>query len=184
VPPSSGQFNANGAWTVLGAIAHNLLRWTQLIGLPDSTIRAARTLRRRWLQIAGGRLTRHGRTWTLHLPARWPWQATISTRSTETARSPPLESRRRGLIKDEQSCPAFGVGHFCSKTAPSPGRQRSPSRHPPADHCTHRSHDRSERNPPNHTINRWIRVKACPEPVAWSDFSSFSGHIRDIITFI
>ena len=33
----SGQFNANGAWTVLAALAHNLLRWTQLIGLPDST---------------------------------------------------------------------------------------------------------------------------------------------------
>jgi hypothetical protein len=68
----SGEFNANGAWTVLGALAHNLLRWTQLIGLPDSTVRAARTLRRRLLQIAG-RLTRHGRAWTLHLPARWPW---------------------------------------------------------------------------------------------------------------
>jgi hypothetical protein len=65
----SGEFNANGAWTVLGALAHNLLRWTQLIGLPDSTVRAARTLRRRWLQIAG-RLTRHERRWTLHLPAR------------------------------------------------------------------------------------------------------------------
>jgi hypothetical protein len=69
----SGQFNANGAWTVLGALAHNLLRWTQLIGLPDSTVRAARTLRRRLITIAG-RLTRHGRAWTLHLPARWPWQ--------------------------------------------------------------------------------------------------------------
>jgi hypothetical protein len=68
----SGEFNANGAWTVLAALAHNLLRWTQLIGLPDSTTRAARTLRRRLLQIAG-RLTRHGRSWTLHLPARWPW---------------------------------------------------------------------------------------------------------------
>ena len=68
----SGEFNANGAWTVLGALAHNLLRWTQLIGLPDSTVRAARTLRRRLVQIAG-RLTRHGRRWTLHLPARWPW---------------------------------------------------------------------------------------------------------------
>jgi Transposase DDE domain group 1 len=64
----SGDFNANG---VLGALAHNLLRWTQLIGLPDSTVRAARTLRR-LLEIAG-RLTRHGRSWTLHLPARWPW---------------------------------------------------------------------------------------------------------------
>ena len=68
----SGEFNANGAWTVLGALAHNLLRWTQLIGLTDTTVRAARTLRRRLITIAG-RLTRHGRSWTLHLPARWPW---------------------------------------------------------------------------------------------------------------
>jgi hypothetical protein len=74
----SGQFTANGAWTVLGALAHNLLRWTQLIGLPDSTVRAARTLRRRLLQIAG-RLTRHGRSWTLHLPARWPWHGDYIT---------------------------------------------------------------------------------------------------------
>jgi len=68
----SGHFHANGAWTVLAALAHNLLRWTQLLGLPDTTIRAARTLRRRLLSIPG-RLTRHGRAWTLHLPARWPW---------------------------------------------------------------------------------------------------------------
>jgi hypothetical protein len=68
----SGHFNANGAWTVLAALAHNLLRWTQLLGLPDTTVRAARTLRRRLLSIPG-RLTRHGRAWTLHLPARWPW---------------------------------------------------------------------------------------------------------------
>jgi hypothetical protein len=74
----SGQFHANGAWTVLAAIAHNLLRWTQLIGLPDSTIRAARTLRRRLLTLAG-RLTRHGRAWTLHLPARWPWHGDYIT---------------------------------------------------------------------------------------------------------
>jgi hypothetical protein len=69
----SGQFHANGAWTVLAALAHNLLRWTQLLGLPGSTARAARTLRRRLIQIPG-RLTRHARGWTLRLPARWPWQ--------------------------------------------------------------------------------------------------------------
>ena len=68
----SGDFNANGAWTVLAALAHNLLRWTQLLGLPDTTVRAARTLRR-WLLQVPGRLTRHARGWTLHLPARWPW---------------------------------------------------------------------------------------------------------------
>jgi Transposase DDE domain group 1 len=68
----SGHFHANGAWTVLAALAHNLLRWTQLLGLPGTTVRAAHTLRRRLLAIPG-RLTRHGRSWTLHLPARWPW---------------------------------------------------------------------------------------------------------------
>ena len=70
----SGHFYANSAWTVLAAIAHNLLRWTQLLGLPDTTVRAARTLRRRLLGIPG-HLTRHARGWTLHLPARWPWQS-------------------------------------------------------------------------------------------------------------
>jgi len=69
----SGHFHANGAWTVLAALAHNMLRWTQLLGLPDTTVRAARTLRRRLLAVPG-RLTRHARGWTLHLPARWPWQ--------------------------------------------------------------------------------------------------------------
>ena len=69
----SGQFNANSAWTVIAAIAHNLTRWTSVIGLPGQTVRAARTLRRRLLSIPG-RLTRTARQWTLHLPARWPWQ--------------------------------------------------------------------------------------------------------------
>jgi hypothetical protein len=69
----SGRYAANGAWTVLGALAHNLLRWTQLLGLPESTVRAARTLRRRLLHLPG-RLTHHGRAWSLHLPARWPWR--------------------------------------------------------------------------------------------------------------
>jgi hypothetical protein len=69
----SGQFNANSAWTVIAAIAHNLLRWTSVIGLSGETVRVARTMRRRLLQIPG-RLTRTGRQWTLHLPTRWPWQ--------------------------------------------------------------------------------------------------------------
>lgn len=48
-----------------------MLCWTQQIGLPDTTVRAARTLRRRLLSLPG-RLTTHARGWTLHLPARWP----------------------------------------------------------------------------------------------------------------
>ncbi len=69
----SGKFCANAAWTVIACLAHNLLRWTSVLGLPGQTIRAARTLRRRLLALPG-RLTRTARRWTLHLPARWPWQ--------------------------------------------------------------------------------------------------------------
>ena len=63
----SGKFNANAAWTVIACLAHNLLRWTSVLGLPG------RTIRRRLLALPG-RLTRTARRWTLHLPARWPWQ--------------------------------------------------------------------------------------------------------------
>ena len=69
----SGRFSANAAWTVIACLAHNLLRWTSVLGLPGRTVRAARTVRRRLLSLPG-RLTRTARRWTLHLPARWPWQ--------------------------------------------------------------------------------------------------------------
>jgi hypothetical protein len=69
----SGRFTANAAWTVIAALAHNLLRWTTVLGLPGQTIRAARTLRRRLLAMPG-RLTKTARRFTLHLPARWPWR--------------------------------------------------------------------------------------------------------------
>jgi len=69
----SGRFAANAAWTVIACLAHNLLRWTSVLGLPGHTVRAARTVRRRLLALPG-RLTRSARRWTLHLPARWPWQ--------------------------------------------------------------------------------------------------------------
>jgi hypothetical protein len=69
----SGDFHANGAWTVIAAIAHNLLRWTKLLGHAADIIRAARTVRRRLFALPG-RLTTHAARWTLHLPARWPWK--------------------------------------------------------------------------------------------------------------
>ena len=69
----SGHYSANSAWTVIACLAHNLSRWSNLIGLEDSTPRAAATLRR-WLFTLPGRLTQSARRLTLHLPARWPWQ--------------------------------------------------------------------------------------------------------------
>jgi hypothetical protein len=69
----SGSFAANAAWMVIACLAHNLGRWTCILGLEERTWRAARTIRR-WLYALPGRLTRTARRWTLHLPARWPWQ--------------------------------------------------------------------------------------------------------------
>lgn len=69
----SGRFAANCAWTVIACLAHNLQRWTGQLGLEDPTPRTARTIRRRLLALPG-RLTRTARRFTLHLPARWPWQ--------------------------------------------------------------------------------------------------------------
>lgn len=86
----SGKFNANSAWTVIACLAHNLLRWSTLIGLPGETVRAARTFRRRLLQMPG-RLTHSAREWTLHLPARWPWQGDF-TRALARIRALPAAS--------------------------------------------------------------------------------------------
>ena len=67
----SGRFHANMAWTVIAALAHNLARWTTLIGLPTAPVQTAHARRRHLLAIPG-RLTRTSRRWTLRLPARWP----------------------------------------------------------------------------------------------------------------
>ena len=69
----SGDYSANCAWCVIVCLAHNLARWSQVIGIPDEPRRADRTFRRRYLRMPG-RLTRSGRRWTLHLPRRWPWR--------------------------------------------------------------------------------------------------------------
>ena len=69
----SGEFSANSAWCAIACLAHNLARWSAIIGLPGEPRRAGRTFRRRYLRMPG-RLTRSGRRWTLHLPKRWPWR--------------------------------------------------------------------------------------------------------------
>jgi hypothetical protein len=69
----SGRFDANNAWLTCIAIAHNLTRAAAtLAGRRHATARAA-TIRRHLINIAG-RVTRHARAITLHLPEHWPWQ--------------------------------------------------------------------------------------------------------------
>jgi Transposase DDE domain group 1 len=74
----SGRYAANSAWTVIAALAHNLARWTTLIGLPTAPVQTAHARRRHLLAIPG-RLTRTSRRWTLRLPSRWPWKTDFTT---------------------------------------------------------------------------------------------------------
>ncbi|HKH87917.1 MAG TPA: IS1380 family transposase [Acidimicrobiales bacterium] len=69
----SGKFLANAAWIVIGALAHNLLRWVAALGLDHRGPLVAKTIRRRLITIPG-RLTRSARRDQLHIPRRWPWR--------------------------------------------------------------------------------------------------------------
>ncbi|MEZ5121819.1 MAG: IS1380 family transposase [Solirubrobacterales bacterium] len=84
----SGRFYANAAWTVIAALAHNLLRWTHLLALPGQTVRTAATLRRRLITIPG-RLARTARRTTLKMPVRWPWATDFLAALTRIRALPP-----------------------------------------------------------------------------------------------
>jgi hypothetical protein len=73
----SGSFNANAAWAVLWAIAHNL---TRAAGTLASTFHAratTATIRAHLINVPA-RIARSARRLTLHLPQDWPWQAAFA----------------------------------------------------------------------------------------------------------
>jgi hypothetical protein len=72
----SGHYPANAAWFACAVIAHNLARWTMLLGKHEPINN--RTLRTRIIAVpavAANRSRRH----TLRFPARWPWQHEFNT---------------------------------------------------------------------------------------------------------
>jgi len=70
----SGQFFANAAWLVCAALAHDLIRWTAMLGeiTPEDQLTVARTVRSRFLSVPGRLVSRSGRP-TLRAPLEWPW---------------------------------------------------------------------------------------------------------------
>ena len=65
-------FAANAAWLTLVALAHNLGRWTLLLGKGIDCFASAKTLRRKLIAWPA-RLARRARRIDLHGPADWPW---------------------------------------------------------------------------------------------------------------
>lgn len=83
----SGHFNANDAWLVCAAIAHNLTRTAgHLAAGVWATARPA-TIRTRLVNVAA-RLAHRARTIVLHLPEHWPWQAAFDNLYTAVSPAP------------------------------------------------------------------------------------------------
>jgi hypothetical protein len=76
----SGNFSANSAWLQAAVLAHNLIRWTAILGdvRVNDELTVARTIRTRLVAIPGRLVNRAGRT-ILRLPTRWPWADTFTT---------------------------------------------------------------------------------------------------------
>jgi hypothetical protein len=76
----SGNFHANSAWLQCTALAHNLIRWTAILGniRVEDELTVARTTRTRLVAIPGRLVNRAGRA-TLRLPTHWPWAASFTT---------------------------------------------------------------------------------------------------------
>jgi len=76
----SGNFAANSAWLQSAVLAHNLIRWTAILGeiRVDDELTVARTFRTRLLSMPGRLVNRSGQP-TLRLPTRWPWADTFMT---------------------------------------------------------------------------------------------------------
>ena len=83
----SGRFDANNAWLTCIAIAHNLTRAAAVHAGPRYATARAATIRRHLINLAG-RVARHARGITLHLPQHWPWQHSWQRLSAATG--PPL----------------------------------------------------------------------------------------------
>jgi hypothetical protein len=69
----SGQFSANGAWTVLAAIAYNLTRAAATLASARHARARPATIRAQLINIPA-RIANRARRLRLHLPTNWPWQ--------------------------------------------------------------------------------------------------------------
>jgi hypothetical protein len=70
----SGSFNANAAWLLCAVLAHDLIRWTAILGqlTPIDEFTVAATMRTRYLSVPGRLVNRSGAR-TLRGPRKWPW---------------------------------------------------------------------------------------------------------------
>ena len=79
----SGNFSANGVWLACAALAHNLIRWSAILGkiTKPGTLTVSQTMRTRFISIAARLVNISGRL-VLRGPKRWPWAQQFLTALT------------------------------------------------------------------------------------------------------
>ncbi|MDQ3357744.1 MAG: transposase, partial [Actinomycetota bacterium] len=83
----SGDFGANGAWTVLAAIAFNLTRAAGALASTRHARARPATIRNQLINVPA-RIANRARRFRLHLPTGWPWQDAWTT-MLDAAYAPP-----------------------------------------------------------------------------------------------
>jgi hypothetical protein len=144
----SGHFSANGAWLACTVIAHNLIRWTSLLGddlkNPD-TLTVARTFRTRLIAIPGRLINRAGRITSVS-PPTGPGPSGFSASSPDSEPSPnspdppaattqPRRHLNRGVSLPESTHPTPPPHRSAAKHRPAPtiqATQVQPVHHKPA----------------------------------------------------
>lgn len=87
----SGAFNANAAWTVLWAIAHNLTRALAVLAGRAHARATTSTIRAQLVNVPA-RLARSARRLTLHLPQAWPWEPAWTLLHSQVHHPPPART--------------------------------------------------------------------------------------------
>jgi hypothetical protein len=161
----SGRFFANGAWLLISALAHNLVRWIAHLGLAVRGPIVAQTIRRRSLTLPG-RITRSARRRTLRLPAG-PGATVSPTRSRDCERYRCWPERAKPSHHPERPSARTRPPRRASEQPTKPPANARSTRRPAnaAPQATPTPPATTQKGAPNETPprKRWIEAEA-PAP--------------------
>ena len=149
----SGRFHANSAWLQCAVLAHNLTRWTALLGevRVDDQLVVTRSIRTRLLALPARLVNRSGRP-TLRMPTDWPWADQFVTALNALRDLQPAQRltprSRTGAPQHRPRADSPTQHDPCSRAGPPPrnGASTAPNHHPTI----------TTRHP---GPNRWIEAK-------------------------
>ncbi len=159
----SGNFSANGAWVACAVLAHNLIRWTAILGDPDTrnTLAVAATFRTQLVALPGRIVNRAGRL-TLRLPTRLALGRTIRPHTHPNQSHPPTRLNHLPSPSAPQPSQARRQHAQTPPSAVTPPDQASITPRPPETSPTPTTPDHPADHPPNDQHaddDRWIQAQ-------------------------